>query len=220
MSSRSEGDDRSDSVAVLLSADSRPLRRVLRPLVWVTLEEVALDAVAEGGRLVARTSARQIADRLGLDPTTVAKALQVLRNRGLVALEREKGPAGRFGLSVYALGPVTGLTVVSPCAADPCAVSPPVVGPVVAEPAMVTPYSGQPDEDASTGAASDAHRACMDLPDTDGSDVVPRDTADATPGPLGGAWRDDSAGRVHSRPGTPLSQCLGQTALDLGRESS
>jgi DNA-binding transcriptional ArsR family regulator len=220
MSSRSEGDDRSDSVAVLLSADSRPLRRALRPLVWVTLEEVALDAVAEGGRLVARTSARQIADRLGLEPTTVAKALQVLRKRGLVALEREKGRAGRFGLSVYALGRVTGLTVVSPCVADPCAVSPPVVGPVVAEPAMVTPYSGQPDEDASTGAASVAHRACMDLPDTDGSDVVPLDTADATPGPLAGAWRDDSAGQVRSRPATPLSQCLGQTAFDLGSESS
>ena len=88
------------------------------------LEEVALDAVFEGGRLVARTSARQIADRLGVDPTTVAKALQTLRKRGLVTLEREKGPAGRFGLSVYTLGPAPGLTLVSPCAADPCMVSP------------------------------------------------------------------------------------------------
>jgi hypothetical protein len=49
----------------------RPLRRALRPLVWVILEEVALDAVLEDGCLVARTSARQIADRLGLDPTTI-----------------------------------------------------------------------------------------------------------------------------------------------------
>lgn len=45
---------------VLVSTDSRSLRRELRSLVWVTLEEVALDAVAEDGRLVARTSARQV----------------------------------------------------------------------------------------------------------------------------------------------------------------
>ena len=39
---------------VLLSAESRPLRRRLRPLAWMVLEEVALDAVAEDGRFVAR----------------------------------------------------------------------------------------------------------------------------------------------------------------------
>ncbi len=65
------------SHAVLLSAESRPLRRALRPLAWMILEEVALDALFEDDRLVARTSARQIADRLGVDPTTaVAKALR------------------------------------------------------------------------------------------------------------------------------------------------
>ena len=218
MSSRGEG-DRSDSVAILLSADSRSLRRALRPLVWVTLEEVALDAVAEDGRLVARTSARQIAERLGVDPTTAAKALQALRKRGLVALEREKGPAGRFGLSVYQLGPVPGMTVASPCRADPRMVSPSLVEPVVAEPAMVTPSSGHPCRDTPTPVASDADRACLDLPATDGSDVVPPDTADARPGPLGGARRADSAGRGRSRPASPLSHCLGQTALDLGSDS-
>ena len=41
---------------VLLSAESRALRRRLRPLAWMALEEVALDAVAEEGRFVARTS--------------------------------------------------------------------------------------------------------------------------------------------------------------------
>jgi hypothetical protein len=75
MNSRGQGDDGSGSRAVLLSAESRPLRRALRPLAWMILEEVALDALFEGDRLVARTSARQIADRLGVDPTTVAKAL-------------------------------------------------------------------------------------------------------------------------------------------------
>ncbi|MGH9106077.1 MAG: hypothetical protein ACRDZX_09605 [Acidimicrobiales bacterium] len=54
--------------AVVVSAASRALRRQLRPLVWVALEEVALDALAEDGQLVARTSARQVAERLGVDP--------------------------------------------------------------------------------------------------------------------------------------------------------
>ncbi len=53
-----------------MSVRARRLRKELRPLVWVTLEEVALDAVFENGRLFARTSARLIADRLGVDPGT------------------------------------------------------------------------------------------------------------------------------------------------------
>jgi hypothetical protein len=80
----------------------------------VTLEDVALDAVAEAGQLVARTSARQVAEHLRVDPLAVAKELKVLRNRGLVRLEpdQQTGPARRFDLWVYVLGPVPGLTVV------------------------------------------------------------------------------------------------------------
>ncbi len=99
----------SGSGVVLLSGECRPLRRALRPLVWVVLEEVALDAVVEDGSLVARTSARHVAERLGVNPGTAAEALRVLGRRGLVGLEREKGPAGRFGLSVYQFRPPTGL---------------------------------------------------------------------------------------------------------------
>jgi DNA-binding transcriptional ArsR family regulator len=173
-----QGDDGPGYGALLLSAESRQLRRALRPVVWVILEEVALDALVEGGRLVARTSARQIADRLGVDPTTVAKALQTLRKRGLVTLVREKGPTGRFGLSVYTLVPAPGLTLVSPCVADP--------------------YVGS---------------------DVEGSDIVAPDTADATPcrRPAG---RADRAGPALTRPSLPLSQCLGQTALDFERGPS
>ena len=106
-----------EDAAVVVSAASRTLRRQLRALVWMTLEEVALDAVAEGDRLVARTSARQVAERLGVAPGTAAGALGVLRDRGLLVLEREQGPVGRFGLSVYVLGPLAGLAVVPPRAA-------------------------------------------------------------------------------------------------------
>jgi hypothetical protein len=110
--------------ALVLSAASRPLRRQLRALTWVTLEEVALEAVAEDGRLVARTSARQVADRLRVDPAAAAGALRALRDRGFLALERDRGEARRFGLSAYVLGPVAGLNVVVPCATDPHVVLP------------------------------------------------------------------------------------------------
>ena len=98
--------------SLLVSAGSRALRRQLRALAWVTLEDVALDAMVEEGQLVARTSARQVAEHLRVDPPAVARALKVLRDRGLVRLEPDHGPARRFGLWVYVLCPVTGLTVI------------------------------------------------------------------------------------------------------------
>ena len=84
----------------------------MRALTWVTLEDVALDAVAEDGQLVARTSAREVAERLRVNPTAAAAALRVLRDRGLVRLEPDQGLARRFGLWVYVLGPIPGITVV------------------------------------------------------------------------------------------------------------
>ena len=101
-----------------MSAASRPLRRQMRALTWVTLEDVALDAVAEDGQLVARTSARQVAERLRIDPAAAAGALRVLRDRGLVRLEPDQRPglARRFGLWVYMLGPIPGLTRSTPAA--------------------------------------------------------------------------------------------------------
>ena len=77
------GSDRAEERSLLVTAASRTLRRQLRALTWVTLEEVALDAVAEDGQLVARTSARQVAEHLRVDPLAVAGALKVLRDRGL-----------------------------------------------------------------------------------------------------------------------------------------
>lgn len=98
---------------LLVSAASRALRRQLRALDWVTLEDVALDAVAEDGRLVSRTSARRVAEHLRVDPLAVARALKVLGDRGLVSLEPDRADIGRrFELWVYVLGPVTGLTVI------------------------------------------------------------------------------------------------------------
>jgi hypothetical protein len=133
-----------DGQRLILSAASRTLRQQLRALAWVTLEEVALDAVAEHGRLVARTSARHVAERLRIDPGSAAGALRILRDHGLLHLEREHGPAGRFGLSVYVLGPVAGLTVISPGAAPPQVATPSLVKPRLGAATVVVPQSGPP----------------------------------------------------------------------------
>ena len=93
---------------------SRALRRSVLPVVWLVLEELALNAVMVDGIVAASTSARAIAAELGLDPATTASALRVLRDRGLVELTRETGAAGRFGLSVYRLGPIPGVEVLAP----------------------------------------------------------------------------------------------------------
>ena len=68
--------DRSEESKLLVSAASRTLRGQIRALTWVTLEDVALDAVAEDGQLVARTSARQVAERLKVNPAAAAGALR------------------------------------------------------------------------------------------------------------------------------------------------
>ena len=104
---------RAEQPGILLSPDCRSLRRSLRPLDWVTLEDVALDAVREDDQLVSRTSARQVAEHLRVEPLAVARALKVLHNRGLVSLEPDRVGAGRrFELWVYVLRPVSGLTVI------------------------------------------------------------------------------------------------------------
>lgn len=78
---------------IVVEAEARPLRRVLSATAWVVLEEVALCAEPGGdGRLLAATSARQVADGLAIDAGTAAGALRQLRRRGIVALERQPGP--------------------------------------------------------------------------------------------------------------------------------
>jgi hypothetical protein len=109
---------------VFVRGSARDLRRSLRPVVWVVLEELALHAVAVDGVLVAPTSARSIAQELGLDPGTAASALRTLRDRGLVDLAHEPRSCGRFGLLFYRLSPIAGIEVVGLCGDSPHAVEP------------------------------------------------------------------------------------------------
>jgi DNA-binding transcriptional ArsR family regulator len=139
--------------SILVSPASRSLRRKLRPLAWLVLEEVALTAVQDGGRWVAHTSARQVAEQVGVDPGTAAGALRVLRDRGLLRLEREKGQAGRFGLSVYVLGSITGLTVVIPSEAERHLALPSLDETDVAKPHAAAAGVEKPCADAACGAA-------------------------------------------------------------------
>lgn len=97
---------------VLVGPDSRDLRRRLRPVEWVVLEEVALEAVLDNGKAVAATSARRIADGLGIDAGIAASALRRLRSLGIVEHDRADGAASRFGLSAYILVSTRGIELV------------------------------------------------------------------------------------------------------------
>jgi hypothetical protein len=135
--------------AVLVSTACRPLRRELRPVAWAVLEDVAMDAVVEDGRLIARTSARRLAQELGIDPGTAAGALRLLRQRQLLFLERGSGPAGRFGLSIYVLARVTGMTVPDWGGEGPAMAPPHEDPPLAAGPHMAAPHLEEPGPELS-----------------------------------------------------------------------
>jgi hypothetical protein len=99
---------------VVVRMGARETLRSMRPMVRVVLEDVALDAAWRDGRLVASTSARLVAEHVGVDAGTAASALRVLRERGLVELVRSPAPGGRFGLSAYAVSLPDGIDVIGP----------------------------------------------------------------------------------------------------------
>lgn len=132
---------------------SAELRRSLRPIDWVVLEGVALDVRPDcDGALVALTSVRRLAEQLGLSSGAVAFALTRLRSAGLVNHARSAGPAGRFGLSKYVLGPVPGLAVFDGTevghATAPSPVAPDTASPCVVEPHTADSNVAEPPEDA------------------------------------------------------------------------
>jgi len=128
----------------------------LRPMAWVVLEAVALAATVEDQVLMAHTSARQLAQLLGLDPGTAAAALRLLRKRGLLELRRTGGEAGRFGLSAYVLGDVATIGL-RPCVTPPGAVAPHAADPHAErrcrESGTTPPLSSQ-----ASGSRRPAHR--------------------------------------------------------------
>ena len=133
----------SPDTSLTVSAESRRWRRDLRPVAWAVLEDVALDAVDEDGVLVARVSARLVADRIGINPSTAVEALRLLRRWRVLTLRPERASRGRFGLSVYVLSPIPGVTV-GPCGDSPCTVQPCTVDPCGDSPCTVQPCTVDP----------------------------------------------------------------------------
>ena len=96
----------------------------LPPVATVVLLDVALDARTERGGLAATTSARLIADHIGVDAATAARALRNLRDTGFLALTTTTEDV-RFALSSYRLtDPIKGLIVAASCVGPLRAVKP------------------------------------------------------------------------------------------------
>jgi hypothetical protein len=111
-------DQDAHAIRVTLSPECRALRRSLGLTTWAVFEDVVMDTTQAGDRLIAATSARQVAEHLAVTPATAASALRRLRRRGLLEHERLTGPNGRFGLSVYGVHLVDGIAL-APCVDQP-----------------------------------------------------------------------------------------------------
>lgn len=174
---------------IVVGPASAELRRSLRPIEWVVLEDVALDARPDGaGALVAATSARRVAEHLGLTPGAAAGALARLRSAGLVTHARQAGPAGRFGLSAYVLGTMPGVEVLDaedrtrPDVAPPDVAPPSTVAPRVVEPHMVAAERAEPaaSSDARPARARRATQtAATSAPASAGRDPAPARAGDS-----------------------------------------
>jgi hypothetical protein len=124
---------------VVIHASARDGLRQLRPALRVVFEDVALDAAWRDGQLVASTSARLVAEHLGIDAGTAASALRVLRDRGFVKLEQHTGPDGRFGLAEYVVHLPVGIELTgSPCTDRPRTANPGVATPDTASTPRLT----------------------------------------------------------------------------------
>lgn len=96
--------------ALLITRPALASIQSLGTTAWVVLEVLALDAVDDDGELVARASARAIADTLSVSKDTAAGALRRLADAGLVERQRQHRTGGRFGLGGYVLHLPSGLT--------------------------------------------------------------------------------------------------------------
>ena len=122
--------------ALVVGPAAAAWRRALPSSAWLVLEELAIGASADGVR---STNVRQLGAGLGLSKDTVARALRVLIQAGLVERVDERDTrSGRFGPAVYRVHrAAAGLTVTEP-RPNPSAV------PAGSQPSATTPRSPRP----------------------------------------------------------------------------
>ena len=131
--------------ALVVSPAAGPWRQVLPPSAWLVFEELAFGASEDG---VLSTNVRQLGAGLGLSKDTVARALRVLIQAGLVERVDERDTrSGRFGPAVYRVHrAAAGLTVTEP-RPNPSAV------PAGSQPSATTPRSPRPSRPAASASS-------------------------------------------------------------------
>lgn len=95
---------------ITLAPEARHVRRVLGPTAWTILEDLAGGGVMDNlGRLIAPTTARHVARRIGVTAETVRKYLRVLMRYGLVSVEANDGRYPPEFPQVYVVNPRSSL---------------------------------------------------------------------------------------------------------------
>ncbi|CAN5470658.1 hypothetical protein BH18ACT1_BH18ACT1_09390 [soil metagenome] len=85
----------------VLTPASAELRRRLGPTPWAVLEDVLLHGDVANGAVVASTSVRAVASRLGLARATAGRALGRLLGEGLLVRNQDRRRRGTFGRATY-----------------------------------------------------------------------------------------------------------------------
>ena len=81
----------------------KALRRRLGPTAWVVLEAAVALAHDADGDLVVDASVRSLASEVGLAKNTVARALSMLRECGLVTFTQTRADDGAFSAGRYVI---------------------------------------------------------------------------------------------------------------------
>jgi DNA-binding IclR family transcriptional regulator len=102
-------------VSLILGHGTTIHRRQLGPFAWAVLEEMALSASRGADGLPSPLGARQLAERLGINKDTAAKAIGRLVAAGLVERDEPRAAgSGRFRAGGYLLRLPAGMAASAP----------------------------------------------------------------------------------------------------------
>ena len=96
---------------LVLTAGTVELRRRLDPSAWVVFGQLLLESTGNGDTAEASVSVRSLAAQLGLAKDTVARALNRLRQAGLVDASQSRTAAGVYATGCYTLTIPTAITL-------------------------------------------------------------------------------------------------------------